>query len=39
MKHIINLGEILIDVIPTAQVRLGETCYTPYPGGPSRTLP
>jgi fructokinase len=33
MKHIINLGEILIDVIPTAQVRLGETCYTPYPGG------
>lgn len=33
MKHIINLGEILIDVIPTAQVRLGETCYTPFPGG------
>ncbi|MEO8972894.1 MAG: carbohydrate kinase [Ktedonobacteraceae bacterium] len=33
MKHIINLGEILIDVIPTVQVRLGETCYTPYPGG------
>lgn len=33
MKHIINLGEILIDVIPTAQVRLGESCYTPYPGG------
>ncbi|HLJ32781.1 MAG TPA: carbohydrate kinase [Ktedonobacteraceae bacterium] len=33
MKHIINLGEILIDVIPTTQVRLGETCYTPYPGG------
>ena len=33
MKHIINLGEILIDVIPTTQIRLGETCYTPYPGG------
>ena len=33
MKHIINLGEILIDVIPTTQVRLGEACYTPYPGG------
>ncbi len=33
MKHIINLGEILIDVIPTAQVRLGEACYTPHPGG------
>lgn len=33
MKHIINLGEILIDVIPTTQIRLGESCYTPYPGG------
>jgi len=33
LKHIINLGEILIDIIPTAQVRLGETCYTPFPGG------
>lgn len=33
MKYIINLGEILIDVIPTTQIRLGETCYTPYPGG------
>lgn len=33
MNHILNLGEILIDVIPTAQVRLGETCYAPYPGG------
>lgn len=33
MKYIISLGEILIDVIPTAQVRLGETCYSPYAGG------
>ena len=33
MKYILNLGEILIDVIPTTEVRLGEPCYTPYPGG------
>ncbi|HEV7237522.1 MAG TPA: PfkB family carbohydrate kinase, partial [Ktedonobacteraceae bacterium] len=33
MKYIINLGEILIDVIPTTQVRLGEACYSPHPGG------
>ncbi len=33
MKYIINMGEILIDVIPTTQVRLGEACYTPHPGG------
>ena len=33
MKYIINLGEILIDIIPTASVRLGETCYAPHPGG------
>lgn len=33
MKYIINLGEILIDVIPTTQIRLGEACYSPYPGG------
>ncbi|TMD66153.1 MAG: carbohydrate kinase [Chloroflexi bacterium] len=33
MKYIISLGEILIDVIPTTQIRLGEACYSPYPGG------
>lgn len=33
MKHIITLGEILIDIIPTAPVRLGATCYAPHPGG------
>ncbi len=33
MKHIINVGEILIDIIPTAQVRLGQLCYSPYAGG------
>jgi fructokinase len=33
MKHIINLGEVLIDLIPSTQVHLGETCYTPFPGG------
>lgn len=33
MKNIICLGEILIDVIPTTQVRLGEACYSPFPGG------
>ena len=33
MKYIINLGEILIDVISTTQIRLGEACYSPYPGG------
>jgi fructokinase len=33
LKYIINLGEILIDVIPTTQIRLGEACYSPYPGG------
>ncbi len=33
MKHIISLGELLIDLIPSTQVHLGETCYTPYPGG------
>ena len=33
MKYIINLGEMLIDVIPTSQIRLGEACYTPHPGG------
>src|SRR5947209_7254745 len=24
---------MLIDVIPTTQIRLGEACYTPHPGG------
>jgi fructokinase len=33
MKHIISLGEALIDLIPSRQVHLAETCYTPYPGG------
>jgi fructokinase len=33
VKHIISLGEVLIDLIPSTQVHLGETCYTPYPGG------
>jgi fructokinase len=33
MKHIISLGEVLIDLIPSRQVHLAETCYTPYPGG------
>jgi len=33
LKHIISLGEILIDVIPSGQLRLGEACYSPHPGG------
>jgi len=33
MKHILSLGEVLIDLIPSTQLQLGETCYTPYPGG------
>ena len=33
MKHIISLGEVLIDLIPSTQIHLAETCYTPYPGG------
>jgi fructokinase len=33
VKHIISLGEVLIDLIPSTQVHLGETCYTPHPGG------
>src|SRR5260370_41041563 len=33
MKHIINLGEALIDIIPSSQIRLGELCYSPHPGG------
>ncbi len=33
MKYILNLGEVLIDVIPTTEVRLGKTCYAPHPGG------
>ena len=33
MKYIINVGEMLIDVIPTGQIRLGEACYSPHPGG------
>ena len=33
MKYILNLGEALIDVIPTTKVRLEENCYAPHPGG------
>lgn len=33
MRYILTLGEMLVDVIPTTQVRLGETCYAPHPGG------
>ncbi len=33
MKSIISLGEALIDLIPDTQVRLGEACFSPYPGG------
>ena len=33
MKHILSLGEVLIDLIPSTQVHLGEICYTPFPGG------
>ena len=33
MKHVISLGEMLIDLIPTTQIRLGEACYAPHPGG------
>ncbi len=38
MKHIISLGEVLIDLIPSRQVHLAETCYTPYPGGASANV-
>jgi fructokinase len=33
MKSIISLGEVLIDLIPSTQVQLGEACYSPHPGG------
>jgi fructokinase len=33
VKHIISLGEVLIDLIPSTRVHLAETCYTHYPGG------
>jgi len=33
VKHIITLGEVLIDIIPSAQIRLGAACYSPHPGG------
>lgn len=33
MKHIISLGEILIDLIPSTHIHLGEACYSPHPGG------
>src|SRR5260370_15723638 len=33
LKYILNVGELLIDIIPTTQIRLGEACYSRYPGG------
>src|SRR5258708_13400077 len=33
LTYILNVGELLIDIIPTTQIRLGEACYSPYPGG------
>ncbi|GHO90702.1 fructokinase [Reticulibacter mediterranei] len=33
MKHIISLGELLIDFIPMKQVQLEEACYVPHAGG------
>ncbi len=33
MKYILTVGEMLVDVIPTAAVQLGQACYAPYPGG------
>jgi fructokinase len=33
MKHIINFGEVLIDIIPSTPIHLGEACYAPHPGG------
>lgn len=33
MKSILSLGELLIDLIPTTSIRLGEACYTPHAGG------
>lgn len=33
MKHIITLGEVLIDIIPSKEISLGEACYAPQPGG------
>src|SRR5690242_17660487 len=33
MKHIITLGEVLIDIIPSTRIRLGAACYSPHPGG------
>jgi fructokinase len=33
VKSIICLGEVLIDLIPGTQVRLGEACYSPHAGG------
>jgi fructokinase len=33
MKYILNLGEVLVDIIPTTRIRLEEPCYAPYPGG------
>jgi fructokinase len=33
LKSIVSVGEALIDLIPETRVRLGEACFSPYPGG------
>lgn len=33
MKHILCVGELLVDFIPMKPVRLEEACYTPHAGG------
>lgn len=33
MKYILTLGEVLIDIIASTQIRLGAACYSPHPGG------
>lgn len=38
MKSVISLGELLVDVIPTTPIHLGEACYVPHPGGASANV-
>lgn len=33
MKHILCVGELLVDLTPTKPIRLAEPCYTPHAGG------
>src|SRR5258708_8291171 len=33
LTYILNVGELLIDIIPTTEMRLGEACLSPYAGG------